>query len=63
LRGKPGPIHSCETSNLSGLLSLFRPWGTAFPLFVIDVHKHLCHTQKFNSGIAQTDIALGFVGA
>jgi hypothetical protein len=31
--------------------------------FLVDLHKHLYHTQKFTSGIAETDIALGFVGA
>jgi hypothetical protein len=31
--------------------------------FIIDVHKHLYHTQKFNSGVAETDIALRFLDA
>jgi hypothetical protein len=63
LRRVPVRVHSCEIRNLFRSLTLFRRCAAAFPLFVVDVHKHLCHTQKFNSGIAQTDIALGFVGA
>jgi hypothetical protein len=31
--------------------------------FIIDVYKHLYHTQKFTSGVAETDIALCFIGA
>jgi hypothetical protein len=63
LRRKPGPVTGCENCNLSRSPSLFWRWAAASPLFVIDVHKHLCHTQKFNSGIAETDIAVIGLGA
>jgi len=57
------PEHGCAIGNVSRLPSLFGRWTAASPVFVIDVHKHLYHTQKFNSGIAETDIAVTDLGA
>jgi hypothetical protein len=42
---------------------LLRVPDPVLPLLDMDVNKHLNHTQKFSSGIAETDIALACRGA
>jgi hypothetical protein len=42
---------------------LLRAPEAVLPPFDIDVNKHIYHTQKFSSGIAETDIALACRGA
>jgi hypothetical protein len=37
--------------------------SATFPAIVINESKHLYHTRKFSSGIAQMDIALALRGA
>jgi hypothetical protein len=55
--------HGCKSCNISCSLMLLRAPDAVLPLSDMDVNKHLNHTQKFSSGIAETDIALVCRGA
>jgi hypothetical protein len=58
-----GRNHGYKSCNISCSLMLLGAAGPLLKLFDMVVNKHLNHTQKFSSGIAETDIALACRGA